>query len=277
MDDVVNGIRYRLPLRTTNWQEAKGLEKEKLSEIAAGKIGSLGKVARQGFNVALAAYLEELKLHGSESTHTTECYVGRSLSRFFGDFALRKITPELILKYQSERRVMGLSGRAINMQVGLLRRILKRNKQWGRLADDVRMLPQKPKPARVLSPDEKARLLRAAASKPDWQIAHCASVLALNTTMRGCELKGLCWKDINLFEKILTIRRESTKTNAGARTIPLNRDAIEALVRLKDRAEKLGSETSERYVFPACESGIIDPTKPMKGCRTSWRSLTNAG
>ena len=106
-----------------------------------GKIGSLGKVARQGFNVALAAYLEELKLHGSESTHTTECYVGRSLSRFFGDFALRKITPELIVKYQSERRAMGLSGRAINMQVGLLRRILKRNKQWGRLADDIRMLP----------------------------------------------------------------------------------------------------------------------------------------
>jgi len=212
-----------------------------------------------------------------KGTHTTECYVGRSLSRFFGDFALRKITPELILKYQSERRVMGLSGRAINMQVGLLRRILKRNKQWGRLADDVRMLPQKPKPARVLSPDEKARLLRAAATKPDWQIAHCASVLALNTTMRGCELKGLCWKDINLFEKILTIRRESTKTNAGARTIPLNRDAIEALVRLKDRAEKLGSGNSEHYVFPACESGIIDPTKPMKGCRTAWRSLTNAG
>jgi integrase len=94
--------------------------------------------------------------------------------------------------------------------------------------------------------------------------------------MRGCELKGLCWKDINLFEKILTIRRESTKTNAGARTIPLNRDAIGALVRLKDRAEKLGSGNSEHYVFPACESGIIDPTKPMKGWRTAWRSLTNA-
>ena len=144
------------------------------------------------------------------------------------------------------------------------------------MADDVRRLPQKPKPARVLSPDEKARLLRAAATKPDWQIAHCASVLALNTTMRGCELKGLCWKDIDLFERILTIRRESTKTNAGARTIALNRYAIEALVRLKDRAEKLGSGNSEHYVFPACESGIIDPTKPMKGWRSAWRTLTQA-
>jgi integrase len=86
-----------------------------------------------------------------------------------------------------------------------------------------------------------------------------------NTTMRGCELKGLCWKDIDLFEKILAIRRESTKTNAGARTIPLNRDAIEALVRLKGRGEKLGSGDPEHYVFPACESLRVDAPRPMKG------------
>ena len=47
MDDVVNGIRYRLPLKTTNWQEAKRLEKEKLNEIAEGKAGSHGQSARQ--------------------------------------------------------------------------------------------------------------------------------------------------------------------------------------------------------------------------------------
>ena len=59
MDDVVNGIRYRLPLKTTNWQEAKRLEKEKLSEIAEGKAGTQGPAARRSFNVAMDAYLEE--------------------------------------------------------------------------------------------------------------------------------------------------------------------------------------------------------------------------
>jgi hypothetical protein len=40
MDDVENGIRYRLPLKTTNWQDAKKQEKETLSDIAAGKLGA---------------------------------------------------------------------------------------------------------------------------------------------------------------------------------------------------------------------------------------------
>jgi integrase len=78
-----------------------------------------------------------------------------------------------------------------------------------------------------------------------------------------------------LFEKTLFIRREGTKTDAGSRVIPLNRAAILALADLRNRAEKLDSAKPEHYVFPACENGRIDPTKPMKGWRTAWRSLTN--
>jgi integrase len=29
-------------------------------------------------------------------------------------------------------------------------------------------------------------------------------------------------------------------------------------------------------VFPACENGLIDPTKPMRGWRSAWRSLAKA-
>src|SRR5262249_17525059 len=160
-------------------------------------------------------------------------------------------------KYQSDRKDGGASGRTVNMEVGLLRRILKRNRQWVRLAEDVKMLNEDPKPARVLSHEEKARLLEVASSKPDWEVAYWAALLALNTTMRSCELKGLRWKDIDLFGKTLTIQRQSTKTDAGARVIPLNRSAVWALAKLRDRAEKLGSVESDRYVFPACEGGRI--------------------
>ena len=92
--------------------------------------------------------------------------------------------------------------------------------------------------------------------------------------MRGCELKGLRRKDVDLFEKTLTIRRDSTKTDAGARVIPLNRDAVAALSELLTRADQLGVIEPDHFVFPACECGVIDPTKPMKGWRTAWRHLT---
>ena len=39
--------------------------------------------------------------------------------------------------------------------------------------------------------DEKLRLTKAANTKPEWQSARLAMVLALNTTMRACEIKLL--------------------------------------------------------------------------------------
>jgi len=138
------------------------------------------------------------------------------------------------------------------------------------------MLPEQPKPARVLSPNEKKLLLATAASRPEWQLAHSAAVLALHTTMRGCELKGLRWEDVNLFSRTLTIRRLNTKTDAGARVIPLNRDALAMLAVLRLRAEHLESGEPGHFVFPACENCQIDPLRQMKGWRTAWRSLTKA-
>jgi integrase len=53
----------------------------------------------------------------------------------------------------------------------------------------------------------------------------------------------------------------------------LNGDAKSAVARLFDRAQKLGSEQPDHFVFPACERNQIDPTKPQKTWRTAWRSL----
>ena len=273
MDDVVNGVRYRLPLKTKNWQEALRKEKETLAAIGEGKAGSQGAVARQGFNAAADTYVQEQQLHSAEKTYITDRERSRPLRRFFRDTPLRRITADSIVKYQRERRAT-VSGWTVNLEVGLLRRILKRHKQWARLAEDVKMLPQQNKAARVLTPEEKARLLEIAVSKPKWQVQYCAAVLALNTTMRGCELKGLRWKDVDLFAKTLTIHRKTTKTDAGERVIPLNRDAVLAFAGLRDRAERLGSPDLEHYVFPACRDGHIQPGKPMKYWDTGWRTIT---
>jgi integrase len=276
MDDVVNGIRYRLPLKTTNWQEANRLEKEKLNEIAEGKAGSHGKSARQTLNIAADAFLEERQLHKAPKTYTTERERSRALRKFFGDLPLRRITAEHVIAYQKGRKTEGLANKTVNLEVALLRQILKRYKQWNRLADDVKMLPKATKPARVLTAEEKAHLLETSRSKPAWVVARCAAVLALNTTMRGCELKGLRRKNVDLFEKAITIDRNSTKTDAGARLIPLNRDAVLAMAELLQRCSLLGVTAPDHYLFPACENGIIDPTKPMKGWRSAWRTLTKA-
>jgi integrase len=75
--------------------------------------------------------------------------------------------------------------------------------------------------------------------------------LSLNTTMRGCELKGLRWRDVDLMEHQLTVSRRTTKTDAGERIIPLNAGAWTAIRELWERAKALDGASPDHFVFPA--------------------------
>src|SRR5437870_3531439 len=46
-------------------------------------------------------------------------------------------------------------------------------------------------PTEIVASLLAATTVKAAATKPEWLVAWCASQLALNATMRGCELKSL--------------------------------------------------------------------------------------
>ena len=99
-------------------------------------------------------------------------------------------------------------------------------------------------------------------------------MLALNTTMRSCELKGLQWRDVNFIERTIIVRQ--SKTDAGRRIIPLNNHAWGAILELYHRAKEVGNPELTHFVFPACENGKFDPSKPQKSWRSAWRSLRKA-
>ena len=135
--------------------------------------------------------------------------------------------------------------------------------------------PKSPKViGKVQTDEEKAHIFRIASSKPSWLTVFCAGVIAVSTSCRSVELKNLRWRDVDVFTQILMVRR--SKTEAGLRTIPLNRDAILDFAKLKERAEAIGSMEPTHFVFAACEKHQFDPTKPQKGWRSSWRILTKA-
>jgi len=129
----------------------------------------------------------------------------------------------------------------------------------------------------ITRPEEKLRLLRVAQSKPEWEIAYLASVVALNTTMRACEIKQLRWRDVDFMDHSLVIRR--SKTRAGERMILLNAHAHYAIMRLRERAQMLfGSDLQpDWYVFPSAEGySKPDPTRPISGWLSAWRRLTRS-
>ena len=77
-----------------------------------------------------------------------------------------------------------------------------------------------------------------------------------------------------MLDHLLTVRR--SKTEAGERVIPLNADAMDAILELYKRAESSNCVELNHFVFPACENGNIDPTRPQATWRTAWRHLTRA-
>jgi integrase len=274
MDVVVNGVRYREALDTTDGREARTLEKKRVGEIQQGKAASKSgrEFARKPFKDAADLYLEERKPHVSERTVQFERERLVPLRKFFGERPLLRFKTEDIAAYQRARLTAAISGRTINMEIGVLRRMLKRARVWNTVAEDVKAFPERGgQVAMVLTGEQKKVLFETAAAKPDWLVVHCAAVLAVSTTCRSVELKNIRWRDVDLFDRIVTIRR--SKTDAGHRTIPLNGDSVAAFARLLERAQANGATEPEHFVFPACEREQIDPTRPQTSWRTAWRKL----
>jgi len=277
-DFSVNGVRYRMPLDTADWREALSREKEKIAEAQAGKLSVASQsFARLAFSEALERYLADRSAHVALRSRKTESDHAKPLRESFDAIPVFRISAEAILAHIRQRKEKGISNVTINMEIGIVRRVLKRAKRWSQIADEVPRLPERRDIGRALSFEEKTRLLRMATIKPEWDIARLAAILALNTTMRGCELKGLRWRDVDFIERTITIRR--SKTAAGERVIPLNGDAWSVILSLRDRAKNLlgNNPQADWYLFPHAEGYTKpDPTMPMTGWRSAWRSLTRA-
>ena len=274
-DFSVNGHRFRESLDTTDWREAQKREKELVAQANAGKLTPSGQqFARLAFSEAADRYLESRKLELSARSIKKERQLLVHPRRFFGVKALNRIESESLFLYRESRAKNGLKSSYLNMEMGVIRRVLKRARRWHLLADEIRPLKERHDLGRALVQEEKLKLLQIAGSRPEWQTALHAAILALNTTMRGGEIKALRWRDINLLDSSLTVRR--SKTEAGIRVIPLNAEAMDVIVELYKRSRMLGATELDHYLFPACENGKIDPTRSQQSWRTAWRNLTQA-
>jgi integrase len=286
VDFSVNGQRHRVSLETTDRRKAVSTANDKLTQAKTGKLSTKSQgFARLAFIEAAERYLAGRKTEIADSSHIKETQLLVRPQEYFGVSRVNRIGADQILAYREWRADQGVGPAIINMEVGVLRRILKRAKLWHTVADEIRPLKEPRTIGRALSPTEKSQLLETASGKPEWETAYYAAILALNTTMRGCEIKGLRWSDVELFNDTLTIRK--SKTEAGERVIPLTPDASEVLVGLRTRAEMFGTVDPSHFVFATCtpndgetedraKSWKFNPTVPIRTWRTAWRKLTRA-
>jgi integrase len=163
----------------------------------------------------------------------------------FGKKLLQTIEARHIADYQKQRAQDGASGRTVNMEVGALRAILKRHKQWERLQDDVVMLDEREDVGRALTAEEESALLLECGRSRSRMLLPFV-VLALETGARFNTVRTLQWRNIDSANRCLKFGHDKTKAGTG-RTVPLNQRAIAALTFW---AQQFPNRKPEHFVFP---------------------------
>ena len=230
-------------------------------------------------------WLEFRKPRVAGDTYTAEGYRLKPMIRILGNVRLKKITNTDIDNYVTRRLGEEIAPWSVNKEVLCWAMILRKAKLWKRLAEDYKPLPTEVSDVgRAITRDEFRRLVAVAESEVDWMAALYAAVLAACTGLRGGEVKRLKIGQIDLEKRCLIIKRAGTKSNAGAREIKLNLDAMDAVRILLVRAGDLGANKPEHYLLPKNLSRIAhglnkgargyDPLKHQIYWDSAWGSLT---
>jgi integrase len=204
------------------------------------------------------------------------------LKRQFGKQLLCDISGQDLVSYQVRRKRDGVSNRTVNLELGVLRSILRRYRMWEAIAADVDFLKESPSPGRALTADEETRLLDVA-SKSRCRSLYPVVMLAINTGMRTSEIRGLRWGQVDFLANSLIVGDSKTEAGTG-RVIPLNARAITMLSHWRGIFPGL---QADNYVFPHEKYGLagndrkqcayqIVPTEPMHRWKVAWESARKA-
>lgn len=275
---TVDGKRRFFSTKTRSYSEARTVRSQAIKAQLEGLLPT--EQAKWRFETLLAQVLEDRKPHLAANTIRLERERSGPLLKHFSGRRVSEIDAGAIRRYQNARAKL-VGPRTVNLECKLLRQILKAAKTWGMVSDDFKALKENRRgPGRAIEEDHERLLLRIARSKPGWDAAFYAAMIAANTTMRGCEIKGLRVGDVNLIEREVTVGR--SKTDAGQRCIPLNDGGMWAFARALERATALGATSREHFLFPGfcfrnTKSTVrgtgYDPLRPQKTWRSAWRSL----
>lgn len=204
------------------------------------------------------------------------------LTKDFGKQLLCDLSGADLAAYQTRRKRENVSNRTINLELGVLRSILRRYRMWEAIAADVDFLKESASPGRALTHQEETALLDAA-SRSRCRSLYPVVMMALNTGMRASEIRGLTWGQVDFFAKSLTVGKSKTAAGTG-RMIPLNPRAVAVLTHWRGL---FPGAQPEHHVFPHEKYGLagndrqlcayeIIPTEPMHRWKVGWESARKA-
>jgi integrase len=256
---------------------AKDAERVRRRELE-GSFNCISKPrTAQLLSPAAEAWLRTKIAHLSPRSVIIERANLKHINPYFGKMLLCDIAADDIGHYQASRLEHGAAPKTVNLEVGTLRAILRKNRLWASIQPDVRMLRAREDIGRAISRDEEAALLESCRASRSRSL-YPAVLVALNTCMRYSELRLLRWEQVDLKACTLTVGHSKTESGTG-RLLPLN-DRAAAI--LGFWASLFPLREPSHFVFPAERYGASgdgvtvvydsDPTKPIGRWKEAWES-----
>jgi integrase len=268
--------RIRESTKTRSKTLAIEAQRNRRRELECAFNGVKKRASAKLFAVAADEWLVLKTLTLASSSIRIEKDNLKHIRPLFDRLLVTDITAADIANYQKTRLSEGASSTTVNLEVGTIRSILRRNRVWAEIQLDVRMLATRGDIGKAISLREEQALLRACIESRS-RCLYPVVMLALNAGMRHSEIRLLQWKQINLANKTLLVGKSKTENGTG-RTIPLNGRLLAVLEMWAARFPK---RMPDHYVFPSEKYGAgtddfkhciyaTDTTKPINDWKEAW-------
>ena len=272
------GRLFQESTHTTSKTLAVVAERQRRRELEEGLVGLRRRKSPQVLSVVASDWLDLKKPTLAPRSHLIERTNLGHLLPWLGNLLVTDIGADDIARYQQHRLRAGAAPKTINLEIGTLRAILRRQRLWANIQPDVRFLPVRDTVGRSLTPDEEKRLLTACSESRSRSLLP-AVTLALQTALRYSELRLLRWRQVDLARRYLTVGESKTDTGRG-RVIPLN---DRATTTLSFWADQFPDRQPDHCVFPTERYGAggdrflpriysTDPARPINSWKQAWET-----
>ena len=157
------GQKVRESAKTRSKELARRAENARKREMEEGYHGLKKRTAPKLFNVAADELLVMKKPTLAERSYIIEQANLKHIRPVFGKQLITDIDGKDISRYQQERLQAEASPKTVNLEIGTIRAILRRNRLWAEIQPDVRMLATRDDIGRAITPEEEDALLELAA------------------------------------------------------------------------------------------------------------------
>lgn len=281
-DFIFEGQRVRESAKSRSKTVARDAERARRREMEDSYNGIKRRDRAKLFSVASDEWLVLKSLTLAQSSQRIERDNLKHLSPHFGKRLVTDVQAKDVSRYQQARLGEKASPKTVNLEIGTLRAILRRNRVWAEIQQDVRMLPTLDDVGRAITTEEEEALLTACLKSRSRSL-YPAVMMALNTGMRYGEIRLLQWQQVDFVTGFVTVGKSKTQAGTG-RAIPLNARILSVLemwaANFQDRRLNHYVFPFERYAARGAEdtfgftAGVIiydtDPTRPIGDWKEAW-------